>query len=187
MSTLVDLASAFHALLSSFHQESQTPQRLVPRSPIPQARATGQELCQRTARTLRVFWGLQRQTLNLRDAPASASVAFHSFPCPLLRPLSLPGIGPILIRSCVANLRSQARAPDRILIVDNGSTDDTGQIAAAPGVHYIPLTRNLGFAAAVNEGITQAGTDWILILNNDVALAPDWLERLPQYGRGNGR
>ncbi len=83
-----------------------------------------------------------------------------------------------LIRSCVVNLRSQARVPDRILVVDNGSTDNTREIASAPGVHYIPLASNRGFAAAVNEGITQAGTDWILILNNDVILAPDWLERL---------
>jgi GT2 family glycosyltransferase len=40
------------------------------------------------------------------------------------------------------------------------------------------LGRNLGFAAAVNRGIEATNADWIAILNNDVTLAPDWLEQL---------
>ena len=45
-------------------------------------------------------------------------------------------------------------------------------------VRVIQLERNLGFAAAVNRGVEASQSDWIAILNNDVTLAPDWLQVL---------
>ena len=83
-----------------------------------------------------------------------------------------------LIRSCIENLHSQTRVPDGILIVDNGSTDNTREVASKRGIDYLPLASNRGFAVAVNEGIARAGNEWILILNNDVVLEGQWLERL---------
>jgi GT2 family glycosyltransferase len=62
--------------------------------------------------------------------------------------------------------------------VDNGSTDGSADLARARGVRVVQLDRNVGFAAAVNRGIEAAQSDWIAILNNDVTVAPDWLEVL---------
>ncbi len=52
------------------------------------------------------------------------------------------------------------------------------QIAQERHADWIALGHNLGFAPAVNRGIQETDADWIAILNNDVTLAPDWLEQL---------
>ncbi len=75
-----------------------------------------------------------------------------------------------LVRSVLANLHSQTRVPDQVIVLDNGSTDDTVSVASEMGARCIALGANRGFAVAVNEGILRANSDWILILNNDVAL-----------------
>src|ERR1700758_888725 len=81
-----------------------------------------------------------------------------------------------LLRSVLANLRSQTRTAEQIVVIDNGSRDESCDIARQYGVDLIAFPENRGFAIAVNEGIMRARGDWILILNNDVVLQPDWLE-----------
>ena len=65
-----------------------------------------------------------------------------------------------------------------MIVVDNGSTDATQLVAREFRVDLVVFPENRGFAAAVNEGIRRAKGDWLLILNNDVVLEPEWLERL---------
>ena len=83
-----------------------------------------------------------------------------------------------LLRSVLANLEGQTKRPDEIVVVDNGSRDSSVEIARSYGARIIAYPENRGFAVAVNDGITQCTGDWILILNNDVVLRPDWIERL---------
>jgi hypothetical protein len=82
-----------------------------------------------------------------------------------------------LLEPLFASLRAQTRPFDEIFLVDNGSTDDSAELAKRHAT-VIRLEKNLGFAAAVNRGIASTNADWIAILNNDVTLAPDWLERI---------
>jgi GT2 family glycosyltransferase len=82
-------------------------------------------------------------------------------------------IGPLLDR-----LRSQTCPIQEILVIDNGSTDNSVAVAQAKGARVIALGKNVGFAAAVNRGIREARTGMIAILNNDVDPQPDWLEHL---------
>ncbi|HEX5226416.1 MAG TPA: glycosyltransferase family 2 protein [Bryobacteraceae bacterium] len=84
-----------------------------------------------------------------------------------------------MLAATLASLGRQSYPIDRVIIVDNGSTDDSAAIAARAGAEVISLGKNLGFAAAVNRGIQAApGADYVGILNNDVTLAADWLARL---------
>src|SRR5579871_4592620 len=77
------------------------------------------------------------------------------------------------LQRCLDSLAAQKFPFEQVVVVDNGSTDGSEELAT------IRLDRNYGFSAAVNRGITEAvGADWIAILNNDVVLSPRWLKSL---------
>jgi GT2 family glycosyltransferase len=83
-----------------------------------------------------------------------------------------------LLQSILKNLAAQTRPPDQVIVVDNGSTDATPLVVREFAADLIAFPENRGFAAAVNEGVRQARGEWLLIVNNDVILEPEWLERL---------
>jgi len=70
------------------------------------------------------------------------------------------------IASVVGALRSAA-AWHEILVVDDGSTDDTGARASAAGAHVIRHPYNKGNGAAVKTGIRQASGAFVLIIDAD--------------------
>ena len=80
-----------------------------------------------------------------------------------------------LLDAALACLRRQTRPADEILVVDNGSGDESIDVAVRAGVRVIELRENSGFCRAVNEGIRAASGDWIVILNNDVEVGEEWL------------
>lgn len=78
----------------------------------------------------------------------------------------------------LAALRAQTRAPERLVVVDDGSSDDSVAWLRAEGVEVVQRPVNGGFAAAVNTGLAAvADCDAVALVNTDVALAPDWLAR----------
>lgn len=83
-----------------------------------------------------------------------------------------------LLKSILSNLQAQTLRPSQIVVVDNGSTDASALVAREFPVDLLAFPENRGFAVAVNEGIRRATGDWVLIINNDVVLEPDWLERI---------
>ena len=83
-----------------------------------------------------------------------------------------------LLVELLESLQAQRLPFDELIVADNGSSDDSAEVAERAGARVLRLRRNLGFAAAVNRGIEAAGTDWVAILNNDVTLEPDWLRAL---------
>lgn len=83
-----------------------------------------------------------------------------------------------LLATLLPSLATQTRPFDEILVVDNGSIDDSAEFAERTGAKVLRLQQNVGFAAAVNLGIEASDGDWVAILNNDVTLEPDWLANL---------
>lgn len=79
--------------------------------------------------------------------------------------------------ACLESLSIQERPIDRILVLDNQSTDGSAQAIADryPQVRVLDLAANKGYAGNNNVGISAAleeGADWLLILNEDVVLHP---------------
>lgn len=88
--------------------------------------------------------------------------------------------GPLL-RQCLESLERQHRRPDRIVIVDNGSTDNSLSLAeqALGGAELIRLSSNVGFARANNIAARAAGAvDAFALLNPDAFAEPEWLGAL---------
>jgi glycosyltransferase involved in cell wall biosynthesis len=87
-------------------------------------------------------------------------------------------------RQCIAALLRHTHGPWELIVIDNGSTDGTaGYLAnlrdAAPlPVTLISNTKNLGFPAAINQGLRCARGDYLVLLNNDVVVTEGWLAQL---------
>lgn len=87
------------------------------------------------------------------------------------------------------------RAQDEVIVIDDGSTDDTPQILARYGNRIrVITTPNRGKSTALNIGLTQAKGDYVWIVDDDDLVLPDALTRLlgmlqanPQAGLAYGR
>ena len=89
------------------------------------------------------------------------------------------------LQDCLASLHKQTRRDFELIIVDNGSTDGTAAAArqAWPDAHVIEAGRNLGYAGGMNLGAARASGEWLVLLNNDTVLEPDWLAQLLAAGQ----
>jgi GT2 family glycosyltransferase len=86
-----------------------------------------------------------------------------------------------LLSRCLESLAHQHRPPDRIVVVDNASTDDSLTRAGAllRDVQVIRLASNVGFARANNIAADAAGeVDALALLNPDAFAEPGWLDAL---------
>lgn len=89
------------------------------------------------------------------------------------------------LRRTLESLAKQDAPVAEVLVIDNGSSDHSQQIVSSAGAKWVALGRNTGFAVAVNEGIRQARSPLLFILNNDVVLSPSWT-RLTLATMSNG-
>ena len=82
----------------------------------------------------------------------------------------------------------QARAQGfaRIVVVDDGSQDGSGESARRLGADVVCHDRNEGFCRAVNDGIRAAGSEGVAILNDDVELGEGWLRELSRALEADG-
>jgi GT2 family glycosyltransferase len=81
---------------------------------------------------------------------------------------------------CLESLAGLEYPTFRVLVVDNGSSDDSVERINRryPGLLVLETHQNLGYAGGNNVGIRHAlqnGADYICILNNDVVVSPDFL------------
>jgi N-acetylglucosaminyl-diphospho-decaprenol L-rhamnosyltransferase len=79
-----------------------------------------------------------------------------------------------LLADCVQSVLRENVPAAQIIIVDNGSRDDSlPQLERrAPGAKIIRNPCNAGFSRAVNQGLAHASGDFVLLLNNDAQLRP---------------
>ncbi|MFB3897345.1 MAG: glycosyltransferase family 2 protein [bacterium] len=72
-----------------------------------------------------------------------------------------------------------------LLVIDDGSTDKTGDVVKSKSVDLFVHPENRGYGAAIKTGVTHAQSDWILILDADgtypVNAIPELLKYIDQY------
>lgn len=103
-----------------------------------------------------------------------------------------------LLRACLHSLERQTGIlhPFAVVLIDNGSTDGSAEMAReefsqslAFRLRILVNPDNRGFCAANNQGIREADTRYVALLNNDAEAEPKWLasltgalERHPEAG-----
>jgi hypothetical protein len=85
-----------------------------------------------------------------------------------------------LLEDCLPSLENQTITAEEIIVVDNGSNDDSVEFLkiSFPSVKVVTLDKNYGFAKANNIGIRLASGSRIALLNNDTVVDSQWLEEL---------
>ena len=80
----------------------------------------------------------------------------------------------------LSGLECQTVRNFEVILVDNGSSDGSCAFVASsyPWVHMIELPDNFGFCKAVNEGIKASRAPYVLLLNNDIEVTPDFIEEM---------
>ena len=70
-----------------------------------------------------------------------------------------------------------------VIVADDASSDDSVQWLATtyPAVKVVTAAQNAGFSATANSGIRMARFQWVLLLNSDVILTPDYFDHLLPY------
>jgi hypothetical protein len=87
-------------------------------------------------------------------------------------------------RQCIAAVKEHTRPAWELVVIDNGSNDGTAaylagvrDMATTP-VTVVSNTKNLGFPAAINQGLRLARGKYLVMLNNDVVVTDGWLDQL---------
>ena len=105
-----------------------------------------------------------------------------------------PKVGIILLNwnsydhssNCIQSLQQCDYPNFEIILVDNGSMDESGNLLKAnfPHINLIASVTNEGFAAGNNRGFEYAiqhDFPYAMMLNNDVFVEPDFLSKLVEY------
>jgi GT2 family glycosyltransferase len=82
------------------------------------------------------------------------------------------------LRRCLAGLRQQTHGAVELIAIDNASSDDSVALVEPHARTLIRNDTNRGFSAAVNQGIAAAHGSYVLLLNPDCYLEPEYIEHL---------
>lgn len=95
-----------------------------------------------------------------------------------------------LLKRCLHSLEKQKYPVDKVIIIDNCSTDDTGEVVKNFMEHqqnwiiYHKLSENYGGAGGFYEGFLCASKlepDWIVVMDDDAAPCEDYLQEIMRY------
>ncbi len=91
------------------------------------------------------------------------------------------------LTECFASLARQDYPHIEVMVVDNASSDETDKLlrSVASRWQVIYNDRNVGFAAGQNQAIRASRGEWVLCLNPDVVLRPDFVRQLVTAGEAH--
>ncbi len=86
------------------------------------------------------------------------------------------------VQRCLESVVQHTTAPYGLILVDDGSAAATRDyLAAFSAQHEAVLLRNeqaLGYTFAANQGLRHTTADYVILLNSDTIVTPEWLDRL---------
>ena len=85
-------------------------------------------------------------------------------------------------KQCIDSIKKKTQLPYKILVIDNGSTDQTvDELRKDLSLYHIENTSNLGFSAGFNVGLTLVDTPYFVLSNSDVVVTDGWLNRMSKH------
>src|SRR5271166_4253587 len=93
------------------------------------------------------------------------------------------------IKRCLESVLAQRYPNKEIIVIDNASTDGTVDILEQfdGRCQIVYNDENIGFAAAQNQAIQMSSSEWVLTLNPDVLLLPNFIQSLVEAGQFDPR
>lgn len=94
------------------------------------------------------------------------------------------------LNSLYQSIQSCPNSQFEIIFVDNGSKDNsikTFEQTTPKNFHYTILynSKNKGFSAAINQGINKAKYEYVVLLNNDLTMKPNWFQLIKDQIKNN--
>lgn len=136
----------------------------------------------------------------MMDAPGKAATKTEAKPAsagsePLVSILVVNYNGASLLPACLDSLALLSCTNREVILVDNGSSDSSLEVLRRyPWVRTIRSRSNLGFAGGNNVGLEHCSGRYVLLLNNDTIVNPEfvgvlcrYLEEHPQVGIVQGK
>lgn len=126
----------------------------------------------------------------VRTLTMSMSINRDPHPWPLVYVVVLSWNGCAETLACLASLRQLDYPRFRVLVVDNGSSDNTVAVVKThfPEMEVLPLEGNRGFSGGNNYGIRYAlerGAEYVFLLNNDTHVDPSALRRVVEVAEAH--
>lgn len=95
---------------------------------------------------------------------------------------------PELLKLCIDSLRKNISGIEYEIIVADSETEEETEMMMReeyPEVRFFPFKENVGFQVMLKKGINESKGDFILLLNGDIIITPDSVEKLISYIKEN--
>jgi len=108
---------------------------------------------------------------------------------PLVSVIILNFNGCSVLRSCLEGMRRQKYSNFEVIVVDNGSVDDSVEVVQKEfsWVTLVVNEKNLGYAEGNNRGLRVAKGEYVVFLNNDAYPKDDWLSSLVKTAKSDSK
>ena len=126
-----------------------------------------------------------RSSVGIKSVPLAPERESGAEDAPPLISIIIPIFNKVdLTRQCLDSLLANTRYPNwEVWIIDNGSTDDSEAVCSAYArehdhIRYWRNPSNLGFSGANNMAARMANGEYLVLLNNDTEVKPNWLTEM---------
>lgn len=93
------------------------------------------------------------------------------------------------VKACLSSIVANTRPPYRLILVDDGSKDDTKRyletFAAAQGATLLRSDTAGGYTRAANRGLSASSALWTILLNSDTIVSFGWIDELLKIGESD--